>query len=411
MRSSIPRILMIVGATALAVIALLVFRRTPAEREPEALAPLVRTTIVEAEPHRFSVRAHGTVEPRTESELIPQVSGEVVWISPALAAGGFFEKNEPLARIDDADYRVDREAARAIVARAESEFARAKKELERQRQLADRSVASQSRIDDAENAFKVAEASLREARARAERAERDLARTVIQAPFRGRVRSEQVDVGQFVTRGDPVATLYGVEYAEVRLPLPDRELAYLDVPLLPEIARRDQGSDPIGAPVELRAEFAGVEHRWQGHLVRTEGELDPRSQMVQLVARVADPFGLVEPRSAPLAVGLFVEAEIEGELVERAFVLPREALRPGDQVYVVDSEGRLRFRDVEILRIERDFVVIADGLAEGERVLISPLQAALDGMQVRVLGDASDPEQSAPVEGGGEPIAAAGSLP
>lgn len=406
---------MIVGATGLAVIALLLFRRTPVEREPDVLAPLVRTTVVEASPHRFTVRAQGTVEPRTESELIPQVSGEVVWISPALAAGGFFEKDEPLARIDDADYRVDREAARAVVARAESEFARAKKELERQQQLADRSVASQSRIDDAENDFKVAEASLREARARSERAERDLARTVLQAPFRGRVRSVQVDVGQFVTRGDPIATLYGVEYAEVRLPLPDRELAYLDVPLLPEIARRDPGAEPLGAPVTLRAEFAGVEHRWQGHLVRTEGELDPRSRMVQLVARVPDPFGLVESRSAPLVVGLFVEAEIEGDLVERAFVLPREALRPGERVYVVDSEGRLRFRDVEILRIERDAVVIADGLAEGERVLISPLQAALDGMQVRVLGDAGDPEQSAPGEGGGEPeaepIAAAGSRP
>ena len=396
---------MIVGATALAVVALMLFRRTPAERVPEELAPLVRTTVVEARPHRFKVRAQGTVEPRTESELIPQVSGEVIWISPALAAGGFFEKEEPLARIDDADYRVDREAARAVVARAESEFARAEKELERQRQLADRSVSSQSRIDDAENAFKVAQASLREARARSERAERDLARTVIQAPFRGRVRSEQVDVGQFVTRGDPIATVYGVEYAEVRLPLPDRELAYLDVPLLPEIARRDQGSDPIGAPVALRAEFAGVEHRWQGHLVRTEGELDPRSRMVQLVAQVADPFGLVDPRSAPLAVGLFVEAEIEGERVERAFVLPREALRPGNEVYVVDSEGRLRFRDVEILRIERDAVVIAEGLNEGERVLISPLQAALDGMQVRVLGDSNDPQRSAPGEGGGEPAA------
>jgi len=407
MRSSIPRILIIVGGTALLVVALLLSRRTPEERAPAEFAPLVRTTIVRANPHRFKVRAQGVVEPRTESELIPQISGEVVWISPALAAGGFFEEDELLARIDDADYRVDREAARAVVARAESEFARAEKELERQRQLADRSVASQSRIDDAENAFKVAEASLREARARSERAERDLARTRIDAPFRGRVRSEQVDVGQFVTRGDPIATLYGVEYAEVRLPLPDRELAYLDVPLLPEIARRDQGSDPIGAPVELRAEFAGVEHRWQGHLVRTEGELDPRSRMVQLVARVADPFGLVEPRSAPLAVGLFVEAEIEGELVERAFVLPREALRPGNEVYVVDSEGRLHFRDVEILRIERDAVVIAKGLAEGEQVSISPLQAALDGMRVRVLGDPEVPAEDA----SGAPIAATGELP
>ncbi|HKK51339.1 MAG TPA: efflux RND transporter periplasmic adaptor subunit, partial [Myxococcota bacterium] len=272
-----------------------------------------------------------------------------------------------------------------------SQHARAEKELERQQRLADRSVASQSRIDDAVNDFKVAEASLREARARLERAERDLARTRIVAPYRGRVRSEQVDIGQFVTRGAPIATLYGVEFAEVRLPLPDRELAFLDVPLLPEIARRDEDTEPIGAPVELRAEFAGARHRWQGHLVRTEGELDPRSRMVQLVVRVPDPFGLDEARSAPLAVGLFVEAEIAGQLLEEAIVLPREALRPGGRVYVVGEDGRLRFRVVDLLRVERDEIVVGGGLTEGERVCTSPLQGALDGMRVRVIEGAEDP--------------------
>ncbi|MHA7837733.1 MAG: efflux RND transporter periplasmic adaptor subunit [bacterium] len=391
MRSSIPRILVIVLGTILLVAALFFFRRSPEEKEQPEIAPLVRTTVAEARPHRFRVKAQGTVEPRTESELIPQVSGEVLWISSSLAAGGFFEEGELLARIDDADYRVDREAARAAVARAESQHARAEKELERQQRLADRSVASQSRIDDAVNDFKVAEASLREARARLERAERDLARTRIVAPYRGRVRSEQVDIGQFVTRGAPIATLYGVEFAEVRLPLPDRELAFLDVPLLPEIARRDEDTEPIGAPVELRAEFAGARHRWQGHLVRTEGELDPRSRMVQLVVRVPDPFGLDEARSAPLAVGLFVEAEIAGQLLEEAIVLPREALRPGGRVYVVGEDGRLRFRVVDLLRVERDEIVVGGGLTEGERVCTSPLQGALDGMRVRVIEGAEDP--------------------
>ncbi len=394
---------LILAAAGLIVLVLIVLRRKPEEHPPPRLAPLVRVTIAEPTSHRFHVTAHGSVSPRTESNLVPQVSGEVLWIAPSLAAGGFFEKGDVLARIDTADYKVEREAARAAVARAESEHRRAKKELDRQRSLADRSVASQSRIDDAENAFRVAEASLREARARLERADRDLARTNLTAPYRGRVRSKQVDVGQFVTRGTAIARVFAVDYAEIRLPIPDRDLAYLDVPLIPvlwnEAERRNTAEG--GSRVRLSAEFAGSIHRWEGTLVRTEAELDPRSRMVHLVARVSDPYGLepilggtseAAPESdrepeVPLSVGLFVKAEIEGRRVDRAFVLPRDALREDGLVYVVDPEGRLRYRKVEVLRTERDRFIVGSGLEAGDRVCTSPLQAVLDGMRVRVIED------------------------
>lgn len=404
MRSSKMLPIAILGASALVVLLLVLLRQTPEEKIRESEGPLVRVVVAAPTPHRFTVTTHGSVSPRTESDLIPQVSGEVVWVSPALAAGGFFEAGDPLARIDRADYRVDLEAARAAVARARSEHGRAKKELERQQRLADRSVASQSRIDDAENAFRVADAGLREARARLERAERDLDRTEIRAPYRGRVRSEQVDVGQFVTRGQPIGRIYAVDYAEIRLPVPDRELAFLDVPLLPRDAAAPETAAPAGPRVELSTEFAGEVHRWQGRLVRTEGELDPRSRMVQLVARVADPYGLESaadepPLTAPLAVGLFVEAEIEGRSVENAFVLPRDALRTGDRVWVVDSGSRIHARPVEVLRKERAHVILAGGLEAGDRVCTSGLEAAIDGMRVRVLdGAAREPHAGAEPE-------------
>jgi RND family efflux transporter MFP subunit len=389
MRSSKMLPVVILGTAAVVVLLLFSVRRTPEDRVHQNTAPLVRVTVAKPAPHRFSVTAHGSVSPRTESDLIPQVSGEVLWISPALAAGGFFETGDVLARIDAADYRVDRETARAAVARATSEHGRAEKELDRQRRLAKSSVASESRIDDAENAFAIAEASLREANARLEQAGRNLTRTKLRARYRGRVRSEQVDVGQFVTRGAPIARLYAVDYAEVRLPIPDRELAYLDVPLVPQI-RGDTDSPPSpGSRVAFSAEFAGRLHHWEGALVRTEGELDPRSRMVHLVARVSDPYGLESGqktgRTAPLAVGLFVEAEIEGQTVDQAFVIPRDALRDGDRVYIVDPEDRIRFRNVEVLRTERENVILGTGLAKGDRVCTSPLEAAIEGMRVRVL--------------------------
>jgi len=398
MRSSKLLPLKLLAAAALVVLVLFFARRTPEERIQQNTAPLVRITLAEPVPYQFSVTAHGSVSPRTESDLISQVSGEVLWISPSLAAGGFFESGDVLARIDQADYRVDRETARAAVARAKSEHGRAKKELDRQRQLADRSVASESRIDDAENAFRVAEASFQEARARLERAERDLDRTELTAPYRGRVRSKQVDVGEFVTRGAPIAMLYAVDYAEVRLPLPDRELAYLDVPLVPQVRNDDaESTPPIGSRVVLSAEFAGRLHHWDATLVRTEAELDPRSRMVHLVARVADPYGLEADlptaRTIPLAVGLFVNARIEGRSVDQAFVLPRDALRPGNRVYVVDAHDQIRFRDVEVLRTERENVILGTGLVRGDRVCTSALEAVIDGMRVRVLDDGNGAEK------------------
>ncbi|MEE9608742.1 MAG: efflux RND transporter periplasmic adaptor subunit [Myxococcota bacterium] len=379
----------ILAAGVLGVAALVATRPRVEPRPPQASAPLVRVMRVEPQAVQYVVHANGTVVPRTESDLVPQVSGEVVWVSPSLASGGFFEAGEPLLRIDPADYAADLEGARAVLARAQSEFARARKERGRQRELAERSVASESRIDDAENAFRVAEATLREAKSRLERAQRDLERAELRAPYDGRVREESVDVGQFVTRGTPIARLYAVDTAEVRLPIPDRELLYLDLPLSYRAGRATQQAGPR---VLLRAEFAGREHSWNGRIVRTEGEIDTKSRMVHVVASVEDPYGRhAAADGPPLAVGLFVAAEIVGRRVEGVYVLPRAALREspeGVRVLVVDAEDRLRFRDVEVLRAERERVVIGSGLEPGERVCVSPLGAVLDGMAVRVMAEA-----------------------
>jgi RND family efflux transporter MFP subunit len=398
----------ILGAGVLAVLVVKMMGSSVDATPQQVTARLV--SVIEAQPRdiQFSVFAQGTVVPRTESDLIPQVAGEVIWVSPTLVSGGFFEEGDPLIRIDPSDHRVELEAARAVVARTKSEFARAKTEIARQRSLAEQGVASQARIDDAENAFRVTEAELREETAKLARAERDLERTEIRAPYQGRVRSERVDVGQFVSRGASIGRLYATDYAEVRLPLPDRELRYLDIPFdfSGEVAPSDSdrgdvfspGGDrvepSVGPSVTLRAEFAGEPRTWIGRIVRTEGEIDAKSRMVHLVARVEDPYGQTGARgSAPLAVGLFVEAEIRGRRAEGVYVLPRTALRADDgddRVYIVDDGDRLRFRDVEVLRNQRDDVIIGAGLEPGDRVCVSPMAAAVNGMAVRAVRAADD---------------------
>lgn len=358
-----------------------------ASRPVERLLRTVRTVPVDGRAVSLDVRSQGTVVPHAESELIPEVSGPVVWTSPALVSGGYFEEGDPLVRIDRADYEAAVSRARAQLARAEGENEHAERTLARQQDLAKRSVASDSELNDAERIARVAQAGLDEARVALDQAERDLERTEIRAPYTGRIRSEQVDVGQFLSRGQPFAKAYATDFVEVRLPIADAQLAYLDMPYWQE-GSSDEKAQP---EVTLTAKFAGRPHTWRGRIVRTEGEIDAKSRLVHVVARVENDGAAGR---VPLPVGLFVQAQIEGREREGVAVVPRQALRGPGRVLVVDEHDRLRFRDVGVLRIEGENVLITEGLADGERVCVSVLQAPVDGMQVRPIDDAEAPKET-----------------
>lgn len=343
----------------------------------EILAPLVRVMDIELQTVQLSALTHGTVTPRTESELIPEVSGRVIQVNPSLVSGGFFKAGEELLRIEPLDYALALEQAKAGLARAESDLTNARKDAERQADLVKRQLTSAAQLDDANNRLRISEATLRQASAQLSRAERDLMRTRILAPFDGRVRTEKVDIGQFVNRGNPIATIYATDYAEVRLPIHDEELAFLNLPLGPV-------SSATGARVTLTARFAGAEHQWQGKVVRKEGELDPKTRMINVVAQIDQPYETFGDRP-PLAVGLFVDAEIHGKEVANIAIIPRAALRASNQVLIVDGSNQLRHRDVQILRQVNEQIYISAGLNVGEHLCISPLDNALEGMRVRTL--------------------------
>ena len=351
---------------------------TAPELQPQSTArplPSVRVIVAAQRDLPLTVRSQGAVQPRTEADLVPQVSGRVVWLSQSMYSGGHFTEGDELLRIDDSDYRTGVGSAEAAVmrARAEAEFTRF--ESERLGTLQSRDLASRSQAENALRARRVAESGLKEAEVALERARLDLARTVIRAPFTGRVRSERVDVGQALNRGETIGSVYATDDMEVRLPVPDAQLAYLESALLMG-ATPDAQSAPA---VRLSADFGGRAWSWEGRIVRTEGEIDPTSRMVHVVARVATPEG---PDAAPLPVGLFVQAEIQGKLAHAVILLPRAALRDGNRVLVVDGDDRLRFREVELLRTDRDSILVRAGIEPGERVCVSPMQIVVEGMQV-----------------------------
>lgn len=357
---------------------------TPVESKiPERAVTAVRVRDPQPQSVQMRVRTQGTVAPRTESALVPEVSGRVVWISPSLVSGGFFQEGEALLRIQQRGYDMAVARANSSVARSASEVEFAADELKRQQNLSARSVASAAQLSKARRNDKVARANLADAEVALEQAEWDLERTEIRAPFDGRVREERVDVGQVVSPGASVATLYATDFAEIRLPVADHQLAYLKLP------GQSRGEDVELPKVLLRARYAGREHTWQGVVVRTEGEIDPKSRMVHVIARVKDPYG-VEPGNEnrpPLTVGLFVQAEIEGPVAENIIVVPRYAMRDENHILVIDRDDRLRVRKIEILRIDGDDVLIEGALSPGERLCVSPVQVVVDGMRVLPVAD------------------------
>lgn len=373
--------LLVVAAFSFGALTLMATAPVLEPQEPTPVYTTVRIQKVHPEAIQLKVHSQGSVMPSTESQLIPEVSGRITWMSSKLVAGGYFNKGDVLAKVDALDYKNTRDRAKATLVRAEAEQQHARFEYQRLKSLAERRLTSRSQLENALRAVRVAEATLQDANVNFSQANENIGRTQIVAPFTGLVRSENVDIGQFVSRGSPIATIYASDLVEVRLPIADRQLAFLNLP--PTL--RGELPEAMQPKVTLNTEYAGQKLKWEGKIVRTEAEIDMSSRMVQLVARVTNT-----PGTAPLAVGLFVKAEIEGLSAESIVVLPRSALRNDNQVLIVDADNKLRFRDVETLRLYQDNVLIKGGLAAGERVCLSPLQTALDGMTVNpILDDAA----------------------
>lgn len=381
--------LAVLALAALAAALLIRARPRPERREAPAAPPLVRVVEVVRRDLPLTVSSQGTVAPRTATTLVAEVAGRIVAVAPGFAEGAFFAAGEVLAEIDPRDYELALAQAEAQVAQAAMRLAREQAEAELARQewrelgrgegtpLALR----QPQLAEARAALAAAEAALGSARLALER-------TAVRAPFAGRVRSKLAELGQYLAPGTPVAAVYATDYAEVRLAVPQDQLAFLDLDLgYPGPGRGGRPS------VVLAAELDGVRHTWPARVVRSAGEIDPKTRMLDLFALVVDPFAR-RPRAAPpLPMGLFVEAEIAGRTVSDVAVLPRVALRGRDQVLVVDRpDGRLRFRTVTVLRTQGDQVVVAEGLADGEWVCVSPLDTAVDGMRVRTQVEAAEPE-------------------
>ncbi len=381
--------LTIIGLGVLGLVLLMVFRPRPAAQEPPRRVPLVVTAPADVRSGNLTIRGNGTVRPKSQIVLSPQVAGRVEWVSPAYASGGRFEKGDLLLRIEQADYvnRVD--AASAAVAQRQVEVLQWEEEQELAREEYQRLVvregldapdsASLSSLIFREPQLQAARAGLKSAEAQLADARLALGRTRIAAPFDGLVRSKSVDVGQYVAPGQNLGSLYDTDEVEIVVPLTDAEAA-----LVEGIWEAGAGDEATRIPATVRASFGGREYEWPAYLDRAEGALNQETRTVDVVVRVTDPFVTDDTGRPPLLLGTYATVDIQGEARESYAVLPRPALRDGDAVYVVEQDTLLVIRPAVMLQEIGGEVFVSADMSPGDWVVVSPMDIVTDSMTVEI---------------------------
>lgn len=368
-------------ATIVIIVGLVSMKPEPPKKKPFVQAIVVDTKAVEAQDVQFIVDSQGPVLPVENSTLVAEVSGRITDVSDNFRVGAFVEKGEVLFTIDPANYVANVRSAEAALAQAQASYQDAKARTEQARK-------DWKKIGKGEPSdlvlrlpqLKQAEAAVQSAEADLMRARRDLDRTKVKANFDALIQNKMVGLGQFVNVGSQVATVYGTEYAEVRLPVPDQELAFLDVPDI---------DNPQQQPaVRLVGTYAGKEQIWFGKLVRTEGVVEQTNRLTYLVAQIADPYNLENKRdnSTPLRFGTFVRAEIAGKEREGLIALPRQALYFGNTVLILENESEVRLQEVTLARTEANTIYIDSGLQSGDEVIVTPVHNPVNGMKVQKVG-------------------------
>lgn len=388
LRRLLPVVILAAGIGG--TVALVKSRKSPARRPKVKKSLQVEVITAKQERRKVAVTSNGVIQPRHEAAISPEISGKVRWINPALVVGGMIRSGAPMVKIEPADYKLRVDKSRAAVALAEKNLAVAESNARVARSewkmVGKTTGAKPTPLTLHEPQLKAAQSSLASAKADLEQAKLDLSRTTIRAPFSLRVRKEQVERGQYVRVGQELARVYGTDVVEVIVPLPVSEVRWLRVP---------RGASKRGKArpaVIVRLKTGDAEYTRDGVLVRSVGEVDPTGRMSKVVVAIEDPYNLKKENrerranAVDFEIGAFVEVSLKGRSIEAVIPIPSRALRAGSRVWVVGPDNTLKIKPVTTARVTALEALVTGGLEPGERVVISSIPGAVDGMRLRLKG-------------------------
>ena len=375
--------LCVIALGILVTVILIKYRKKPQKEEQEVLAPLVMVERFKPKDIQMVISAYGTVSPKVEVDIVPEVSGKVVSINPELQTGGLIPAGEQILGIDERDYKFAVQQAQALVADAQVRYDIEVAEADvarREWQALHPGTEPNSPLVLRESQVRQAKAALESAQAQLATAQLRLERTSLSLPFDALIISEKVDPGQYLMAGQPVAVAYGIDAVEIKVPLEDDELAWFD------IFRNSgtlNGSRDLTrkTPALVKADFAGAEHTWNGYVTRTTGQVDKLSRMVFVVVEVPKPFDFAQDRP-PLLPGVFAEVQIQGRMLESALAVPRDAIHESNKVWMV-KDDRLYIKALDIVRADKDFAYALADINQNATIVTSSLDTVMEGMKVR----------------------------
>ncbi|MCW8832954.1 MAG: efflux RND transporter periplasmic adaptor subunit [Colwellia sp.] len=391
-------VLMPFAIVFLAIIVLVILQilaPKPAKKAIAVKAPLVNVMPLQAQDVIFTISSQGSVEPRTKTTLISEVSGVVTHVSEKFHVGGFFKKGEVLLTIDDITYQV---ALLRAQAQLESAQALLVEEQARSKQAEDEWRLTGKPVDHAPvfalrlPQLKKAEASVLAAQADLREAKVKLARTKIIAPYDAMLTGKQADLGQYITMGSALANTFAIDYAEVRLPIKQRDVAFLNLSRIHQL-------DKLNIHVDLFYQLEGERHAWTAKVTRYEGVVDSANRVHYVVAQIDDPYGvLANSEHEEIRMGTFVNAKAKGKQLANVTAIPLGAVYSGNTIHLIDDENRLSIEQINILRSDADYAYTRDEFSEDKRLILTKLATPIANMLLRVDGEQEKQQEAATEE-------------
>lgn len=370
------RPLIIIGiSTAIAAVLYMLGQISPdaiQEKDPMDVNVQILTPI----DYQIKIKSTGTTTPITQTVLTSEVGGEVIYRSKKFSEGSSVISGEILAKIDDTDLQLQYKNALLQLASAEVQFAVQQAEAEIAQEAWDQvGEGIPQELTTKKPQLKQAKAALEVAKAQVQSAEKKLNKTEITAPYTGRIQNINIDLGSTIIPGQPVGSMYTSNEIEVTLSVKDSDLQFLDIPMDGRKLNPDQKSIVI-----IKSLYKGEMQEWAGNLERVDGVIDPMTRMIKLIANFKNNF--IEETKPILPIGLFVEAEINGKQLEDIFMIPNSALTPNDELLFLNQDDALEIRKVSVLTKMKNHILVKEGMEAGERVVISKLSIATNGMLV-----------------------------